>query len=66
MMTEPEPCPFEQAQSSEEGREQDIDLLLNTNNDTEEDPDREIAAKRLSFLDSVKDSDRCPSKRSIG
>lgn len=65
-MVEPDPCPFEQAQSSEEGREQDIDLLADINDnkgskhqDTDKDAsDEQIAcAKRLSFLDSVKDSD---------
>ena len=61
LMTEPDPCPFEQAQSLDDGKEMDIDLL-DDNNDFEEDPAAEAQAKRLSFLDSVKDSDRCPSK----
>lgn len=62
MMTEPDPCPFEQAQSSEEGREQDIDLLADVEDDyigmkEDEDLVDEITPKRLSLLYAVRDSD---------
>ena len=72
-MTEPDPCPFEQAQFSEgDGKEQDIDLLADIVENQQKSQDYDdcddeylvgvVSGKRLSFLDSVKDSDQCPSK----